>query len=468
MGDTAGTGLPETGSSLPETVLLVGLGVTNTAAARALAARGHTVAITDDGDGAEAAAVAAELRCEYQHRPDRVALGSLLRSSDAFMATPGLPESHPVFSLADSLGIPGISEFDLAAAWDDRDLLAVTGTNGKTTVVSLVASMLEHSGIRCAAVGNLEVPLVAAIDDPVPRCFVVEASSFRLAHSARFAPHVGTWLNFAADHLDVHRDLDSYRRAKARIWSGQGPGDISVFNAEDPVVSSEMVHTAGAGRRISFALDPDAGGHEVDFHESHGRLCGPGGPLVETAALWSRLPHDRRNVLAAAATASFGGATPDGIRVGASEFRGLPHRVELVGEVDGILFYNDSKATTPHATLAALVGFEHVVLIAGGRNKGIDLSVMGAATNLRGVVGIGEAGPEVLDALGQVRGALAESMPDAVDVASSMAHRGDVVMLSPGCASFDWYGSYSERGDHFRTVVRDAMGRGELGDDSNA
>lgn len=453
--------------SLPQAVLLVGLGVTNTAAARALVSRGHNVAITDDGDGDGAAAVAAELGCEFQHRPDRVALGFLLERSGAFMATPGLPESHPVFDLAESLGVRGISEFDLAAAWDDRDLLAVTGTNGKTTVVSLVASMLEHSGIRCAAVGNLEVPLVAAIEDPAPQCFVVEASSFRLAHSAHFAPRVGTWLNFAPDHLNVHRDLDSYRRAKARIWAEQGSQDVSVFNAEDPVVSSEMRHSSGGGRRISFALESTVDGHEVDFHEADGWICGPDGPLVATGELWSRLPHDRRNVLAAAATASFGGATTDGIRCGASEFRGLPHRVELVGELDGIRFYNDSKATTPHATLAALEGFEHVVLIAGGRNKGIDLSVMGSAPNLRGVVGIGEAGPEVREALGWLPGAVATSMPEAVEVASSIARQGDVVMLSPGCASFDWYGSYGERGDHFRSVVYDIVHRGEPGDDSD-
>lgn len=141
--------------------------------------------------------------------------------------------------------------------------------------------------------------------------------------------------------------------------------------------------------------------------------------------------------------------------------------MELVGELDGIRFYNDSKATTPHATLAALEGFEHVVLIAGGRNKGIDLSVMGSASNLRGVVGIGEAGPEVREVLGWLPGAVATSMSEAVEVASSMARQGDVVMLSPGCASFDWYGSYGERGDHFRSVVHDMVHRGEPGEDSD-
>lgn len=448
---------------VPEAVLLVGLGVTNAAAARALVARGHAVVITDDGDGTDAAALAEDLHCEFRHRPDHGVLASLLEGSGAYMVAPGLPESHPVFDLAGPLGVRCISEFDLAAAWDDRDLLAVTGTNGKTTVVTLVASMLEHSGIPCAAVGNLEVPLVAAIDDPVPECFVVEASSFRLARSERFAPHVGTWLNFAADHLDVHRDLDSYRRAKARIWAGQGPRDVSVFNAEDPVVSSEMEHTTGSGRRISFGLVPSTGGRRVDFHQDGAWLCGPDGPLVEASALWSRLPHDRSNVLAAAATASFGGATPEGIAAAASEFKGLPHRVELVGERDGIRFYNDSKATTPHATLAALEGFDHVVLIAGGRNKGIDLSVMGTAGNLRGVVGIGEAGPEVLDAFADIPGAIAQSMSEAVQLASAMARNGDVVVLSPGCASFDWYGSYSERGDDFRTEVRELAHRGEPG-----
>lgn len=442
----------------PEVLLLVGLGVTNSAAARALVARGHTVLLTDDSEDPRAAEVAAELGCEFHHRPDRDQLRDLLGRCGAYMATPGLPEGHPLFELAGTSGVPGISEFDLAAAWDDRQLLAVTGTNGKTTVVTLVADMLQRSGIRCAAVGNLEVPLVAAIEDPDPQCFVVEASSFRLAHSAHFAPRVGTWLNFAPDHLDVHRDLGSYRTAKERIWAEQGPRDVSVFNAEDPEVARAVLRTEGHGQKVAFALDAVVGGAPVDFHEGDGFLRGPDGiDLVATGELWSRLPHDRRNVLAAAATAWHGGATPGGIGAAAASFRGLPHRVELIAERDGIRFYNDSKATTPHATLAALEGFDDVVLIAGGRNKGIDLSVMGAARNLRAVVGIGEAGPEILAALDGVPGAQAADMAAAVELASSMAEPGDVVLLSPGCASFDWYESYGARGDDFRSAVRQLM-----------
>lgn len=466
---TAVTGNGNGARPVPARVLAVGLGVTNAVAARALVARGHEVVVTDDGERAGAAALADELGCEFHHRPARRELEALLRRSDAFIATPGLPESHAVFELAALIGVRGLSEFDLAAAWDDRPLVAVTGTNGKTTVVTLVASMLEHSGIRCAAVGNLEVPLVGAIEDPDPSCFVVEASSFRLGHSEHFAPSVGTWVNFSPDHLDVHRDLGSYRRAKARIWSEQRTGDTAVFNAQDPVVRAEVVRTTGRGTKVAYALDRRAAqsadaGWEVRYHEHRGSLCGPWGELVAVDDLWSRLPHDRSNVLAAAATAASAGATPEGIRVAATGFGGLPHRVQLVAEVDGVRYYNDSKATTPHAALAATQGFERIVLIAGGRTKGTDLSVLGSATGVRAVVGIGEAAGEVLAALSGVPGVIASDMAEAVRTASSTARPGDVVLLSPACASFDWYGSYVERGDRFVDAVDALVARSQTGD----
>ncbi len=452
---------PSTGA-IPQVVTLVGLGVTNAAAARGLVKRGHRVLITDDSGGEDgpAAALAGSLGAEFHYRPDAAQLHALLVRSGTYMATPGLPERHAVFDVARSIGMSGISEFDLAAAWDDRPLVAITGTNGKTTVVTLTAAMLEHSGIACATSGNVEVPLVQAIDDPEPQCFVVEASSFRLAHSRRFAPHVGTWLNFAEDHLDVHHDLESYRAAKARIWSDQSDRDVSVFNAQDPVLCDEIASTSGAGQPVAFALDPVVDGRQVDFYESERWLRGPDGVgLVQVDELWRKLPHDRRNVLAAAATAWAGGATAEGIRSGAESYVGLPHRVELVAEVDGVRFYNDSKATTPHAVLAALEGFDGVVLIAGGHNKGVDLAVMADATNVSAIVGIGESGGEVREAFADLPGVTASNMADAVERAASMAHAGEVVLLSPGCASFDWYGSYSERGDDFREVVLGLMAR---------
>ena len=197
----------------------------------------------------------------------------------------------------------------------------------------------------------------------------------------------------------------------------------------------------------------------MDFFEREGVLMGPGDTeLAHVSALWSGLRHDRSNALAAAATAMAGGAEVDGIRSALEDFRGLPHRVQLVGETDGVRYYDDSKATAPHATLAAASGFDRVILVAGGRNKGLDLSELTGATSVVGVIGIGEAGPEVVDLLADRPGVVASCMEEAVAAAADMAISGDVVLLSPGCASFDWYTSYSERGDDFATEVRKLIG----------
>ena len=232
-------------------VAVLGLGVTNTASARALVARGHQVVLADDGPPEIGEALARELSVDHVHAPVGQELSDLVAGVDAVLPAPGIPDVHGVFAAAAAAKVPIISEFDLAVRWDDRDVLAVTATNGKTTVVTMVASMLEASGVATAAVGNLEVPLVAAIDDPRPSCFVVEASSFRLARSAHFAPRVATWLNFSPDHLDVHRDLETYRGAKARIWAHLGPGDTAVVSADDPVVAG-LAPTDGPARYLAF------------------------------------------------------------------------------------------------------------------------------------------------------------------------------------------------------------------------
>jgi UDP-N-acetylmuramoylalanine--D-glutamate ligase len=305
---------------------------------------------------------------------------------------------------------------------------------------------------------------VAAIDDPATDVFVVEASSFRLEHSQRFAPAVGTWLNFAPDHLDSHPNLASYEAAKARIWRDQSAEQVAVGNADDPVVARHLA--AAPARHATFALASDADFRLVGGAAPGGRLTGPGegraGPveIARVEELRRALPHDIANGLAAAATALAGGASAEGVRRGLLDFRGLPHRVAPVGEAGGVRFYDDSKATTPHATATAVAGFESVVLIAGGRNKGLDLGVLAeSAASIRAVVAIGEAAPEVVAAFDGVRPVTrAGSMDEAVRAAVDLARPGDAVLLSPGCASFDWYGSYGERGDDFARAVREATG----------
>jgi UDP-N-acetylmuramoylalanine--D-glutamate ligase len=444
--------------------LVVGLGVTGAAVARSLVAHGHDVVAADDAAGPAAREAAADLGLDLVEAPAADELAALVGAADAVLPAPGLPARHPLFAAARAAGVPVLSEFDLASWWDDRPLLAVTGTDGKTTVTTLVRDMLLASGLAAVAVGNTPVPLVAAIDDPATDVFVVEASSFRLEHSQRFAPAVGTWLNFAPDHLDSHPDLASYEAAKARIWRDQSAEQVAVGNADDSVVARHLA--AAPARHATFALAANADFRLVGGAAPGGRLTGPGegraGPveIARVEELQRALPHDIVNGLAAAATALAGGASIEGVRRGLLDFRGLPHRVALVGEAGGVRFYDDSKATTPHAAATAVAGFESVVLIAGGRNKGLDLGVLAeSAGPIRAVVAIGEAAPEVVAAFDGVRSVTrAGSMDEAVRAAVDLARPGDVVLLSPGCASFDWYGSYGERGDDFARAVGDATG----------
>ena len=436
---------------LARPTVVVGLGITGRAVARALARRGHEVVLVDDRPGDEAAALAGELGLALEVAPDRARLEALLGGAGVLVPAPGLPESHPVFDVADAVGVPVVSELDLATLWDRRPCVAITGTDGKTTVVTLVVSMLRESGLDAVDAGNTEVPLVAAIDDPDVDVFVVEASSFRLAAVRAFRPRVGTWLNWAPDHLDVHRDLAGYQAAKARLWSTLTERELAVANADDPVV---MAHTDGVPNVETFGLA------KADWRLLEGYLWTPDGTkLVAVGELYRAFPHDIANALAAAATAFGVGATLRGIRETLRNFRGLPHRVALVGEAGGVSWYDDSKATAPHATLAAVRGFDSVVLIAGGRNKGLDLHELAeGADHLRAVVAIGDAAAEVESVFaGVVPVRTATSMDEAVAAARGLARPGDTVLLSPGCASFDWYRSYGERGDDFARAVNDVL-----------
>jgi UDP-N-acetylmuramoylalanine--D-glutamate ligase len=226
---------------------------------------------------------------------------------------------------------------------------------------------------------------------------------------------------------------------------------VAVGNADDPVVLRYL--RAAPAQHVTFGLDAD----DADYHVAGGSLVdADGGEILPVRELWRAFPHDLANALAASATATHGGATLDGVRDALRDFDGLRHRVELVGEVDGVRYYDDSKATAPHATLAALRAFDSAVLIAGGRNKGLDLRVLAeAADRVRAVVAIGDAAGDVAAAFDGVRPVVvATDMAEAVARAAELAEPGDAVLLSPGCASFDWYSSYAERGDDFTKAVR--------------
>ncbi|MEZ5320538.1 MAG: UDP-N-acetylmuramoyl-L-alanine--D-glutamate ligase [Microthrixaceae bacterium] len=450
----------------PRHVLLCGLGVTNLALGAALASRSVDVVAVDDRVGVSdpEARRARESGITMRRAED---LDGLVRWADVVIPAPGLPERHRVFEVATMLDRPVESEFDVVRRWDERPLLSITGTNGKTTVTELVSAMMNASGVKAVAAGNTDVPLVAAVADPTVECFVVEASSFRLARTRRFVPRAAVWLNFAPDHLDVHRSIEGYEAAKARQWRDLSAGSVGIANEDDPVVAAnfDRWRMSTSAEAVGFTT---AAGTEVGidrpgvrrWYVRDGSIIGPDGTaVIELETMARRLPHDVSNALAAAATACAGGATADGVAAALSGFRIPPHRVQYVATVDGIAYYDDSKATAPHAVRAAVSGFESVVLIAGGRNKGLDLSVMARlAPPVRAVVAIGEAAAEIEAAFApqaDIRLRRAATMQDAVDAAAGLARPGDVVVLSPGCASFDWYPNYAARGEDFAAAVRE-------------
>ena len=428
--------------------LLVGLGLANEAVARQLRARGESVVATDDRPTDETRARASTAGVDLVEAPSEDELAALVREATVVLPGPGVPVSHPAYRLAADHGVPVWSEFELAAHWaPGARLAAVTGTNGKTTVTTVVTAMLQASKCRAVAAGNNDLPLVDALELGVD-VIVVEASSFRLQHAPSFHPQVAAWLNLAEDHLDWHPDMAHYAAAKARIWANQTGDDLAVANADDSAVMAAAGNVRS--RLETFGLG------SADWHVDAGVLRTPAGaPIASIDELPLARPHDIANALAACAVAVGAGADLDACRAVLTTFTGLPHRVQLVRDAGGVRWYDDSKATTPASVVAAVSGFPSVVLIAGGRNKGLRLDGLRAvADHIRSVVAIGEAAADVEATFAGLRPVeRASSMDEAVAAAKRAARAGDAVLLSPGCASYDWYRNYGERGDDFARAV---------------
>jgi len=439
----------------PSKVLVYGLGVSGRAVVARLQAEGVEVVAADDDPGEHPPRVAAELGVELERSPDARRLARLASEVDEVVVSPGVPAGHPVMSLAEA--VPLVGELEMAWRRASMPIVAVTGTNGKTTVVTLATDMLCASGLRAVSAGNIGRPLLEVVDGDA-QVVVAEVSSFQLALTSRFRPAVGAWLNFSPDHLDWHASLEDYRAAKARIWANAASGDVCVANVEDAAVWSESERPRRRGAAVvGFGLDSG------DYRCRSGMLLGPDGELLPVSEMARPFPHEIVDALCAWATATAAGAKAEGAGRALRDFGGLPHRLELVGEANGVRFFDDSKATTPAAVLAAMSGFPRAVLIAGGRNKGLDLSpLQSLAPRLRAVVAIGEAADElaaVFDDAVELR--RADSMQQAVQIAASAAEAGGAVVLSPACSSFDWYSSYAERGEDFaRCVQRLTTGAG--------
>jgi len=452
--------------SLPKRrVAVLGLGITGDAVVRWARARGDDVVLVDDRPDTVAddrLATARALGVELRPTPTGEALDAFVAGLDLLVPSPGVPERHPLLAAATRAGVPVRGEVDLAAevlAARGATLVAITGTNGKTTVTELTVAMLEASGIPAVAAGNIGAPLLdAARDETAPgdRVVVAEVSSFQLTTTtAAFRPQAAAILNVADDHLDWHRTFAAYAAAKARIFATQAAGDVVVYNADDPVVAGLVADAPGRTRAFSVVEGAAAGFRVASTATGRVLVTADGTELAAVDDLAATAPHDLANALAAAALALDVGATPEGIGVALHGFARGPHRLHEVAAIDGIRYVDDSKATNVHAALAAVRSFSRVVLIAGGRNKGLDLSGLRAASDhVVAVVAIGDAAPEIEDAFrGVCAVTRATSMTEAVRAATDAASEGDVVLLSPACASFDWYRSYGERGDDFARAV---------------
>jgi UDP-N-acetylmuramoylalanine--D-glutamate ligase len=439
-------------------VLVIGLAETGLSVARVLRREAIEVTVVEDAPAPtdayrERVATVTGAGATLVERPDAARVAELVRASDLVVPSPLVRPSHPAIEAARAAGVPVRSEIDVAAARATMPVVAVTGTNGKTTVTSLIAAMLIASGVRAVAAGNIGRPLIDAVADEVD-VVVAEVSSFQLEFAGEaFRPRVAVLLAVTPDHLDWHGSFERYADAKARITAFQSDDDLLVYDADDPRAAA-IAATAGA-RRVGVSARADAAGC---FRVVRDELVYPdGAPIAPVSAMARRLDFDRTNALTAAAAALEVGADLPGVSAALRDYATMPHRVALVGKAGGVEWYDDSKATNPDATRRAISSFESVVLLAGGRNKGLDLSVLARESDrLRGVVAFGEAGAEVEAAFIGTATPIerVQTMHDAVRVARGFAHPGDVVLLSPACASFDAYAGYAARGDDFAREVR--------------
>lgn len=436
--------------------LVVGAARSGVAAARLLRGRGLAVTLCDRRTAAEAPTAAQALAAEgvtlAWGRDD----AGLLAGHDLVVWSPGIAVTHPLAVAARAAGLPLIGELELGYLAAVAPMLCITGTNGKSTTTDLVGALLRDAGREVAVCGNIgRAVCEVAATVPATGVLVVEVSSFQLETVDRLRPFVGTWLNLTPDHLDRHGTIEDYALAKQRLFARQTPTDHAVLNADDPVV---MSHRAGAAELATFSV---RGPVEHGAYASEGAIWlavrGQRERLLERAEVRLPGPHNLANVLAALATVLPLDPARDSLRRTLRQYGGLEHRLEPAGEWQGVRFVNDSKATNTDSMRVALQSFpERVVLIAGGRDKGQDFAPLAplVAEHVRHLVLIGEGAEPMARAWTGVSQERAGTLAEAVRRAFEAAHpTGAVVLLSPGCASFDMFSDYEDRGRRFKDEV---------------
>lgn len=439
--------------------LVVGAARSGLAAARLIARHGLDVLVCDRRPESELAGAARALSAAGARLVAGRDDATLLDGRDVVVWSPGIPDTHPLAAAARTRGIPVLSELEIGYLAAHAPLLCITGTNGKSTTTDLVGALLRAAGREVEVCGNIGRALCEVAESVSPRgLLAVEVSSFQLETVDRLKPFVATWLNLTPDHLDRHHDLGAYGALKQRLFERQDEHDYAVWNVDDPEV---MARRAGHGTWLEFSIrgpvEQGAWARDGSIH-----LAWRGGTerLLDRGELRVPGDHNLANAVAALATVLPLEVSPDLLRAVLREYPGLEHRLEPAGEIEGVRFVNDSKATNLSSLEVALLSFEKpVVLIAGGRDKGQDFSPLRelAMRKVRRAVLIGEGAERIAGAWSGVpqtrAGSLGEAVDRAFDAARAVPGDPAPVLLSPGCASFDMFRDYEDRGRRFKDEV---------------
>ncbi|WDP93189.1 MAG: UDP-N-acetylmuramoyl-L-alanine--D-glutamate ligase [Desulfobacter sp.] len=417
--------------------------------ARFLKSMGRRVVATDiDGSKTHEAAALEALGIRTQ-------IGSHDQSTfdgaERIVPSPGIPLTLPYIQNAAAKGVKITGELDIFGQYNTTPVIAVTGSNGKTTTTNLISAMAEACGLSCFVGGNIGIPLVEYLMSGIRQDLVVaEVSSFQLDLATTFSPNVGVLLNISPDHLDRYPDFKAYRDSKWSLFARQGGNDAAVVNTG--IQNFDKRVSPLSGRIFSFSPETGTGTADLRFHFKDKEICIP-------AAAFKALPggHNRENIAAAAISVLAAGGNEAGICKGLEDFAPLPHRTQFIRELNGVRFYNDSKATNTDAVARALQAFEApIILILGGREKDTDFTeLIPSLGRVKEILALGEASRHIVEALGALhRVTRCTTMADAVARAAGMAVAGDIVLLSPACASFDMYKDYKARGRDFSLNVK--------------
>jgi UDP-N-acetylmuramoylalanine--D-glutamate ligase len=451
---------PSDGGMAGKKILVVGLGISGLWSALCLAGKGAGVTVTEERErediDPEVLSILANSGVLVESGGHQ--LESFLHA-DMIVLSPGVPHDTPLIQSAATKGIPVIGEMELAARFIKIPIIAVTGTNGKSSVTTLIGNMLEKAGKQVFVGGNLGTPLAAYVArNEKADAIVAEASSFQLDTIVSFCPEVSIILNISPDHLDRYKEYEDYVRSKLRIFENQGSGHYTIVNDNDPVL--HLTEAPSPVTMLRYGLEKMGGRHAfLDQNAIQAHLEGskPCSFSLEHFSLPGA--HNMENLMAVVLAGLALQVDPEIIQQTINEFKGLPHRLQMVEEIHGISFFNDSKATNIDAAIRAIRSFDRpIILIAGGRHKGADYDplVEAAKPNVKHAIFMGESGDILANAFeGHIPFSLVEDMKSAVTKALSKAAKGDAILLAPACSSFDMYSSYGHRGKTFNNAVRD-------------